>query len=726
MLIEYFCVAQELQLCDGVILRNVRFYMINGRLDVAQEWMDNLSKPKRHNLSLILRRAKLVESLDLLLPLDHLWDDLQLGNWARHLAAHVPQLIENYLCHVRRVWLDEIFRDLSHLVHLVRRDDILSLQYRAPCWDAADRADICRGFAQGTLFSNILSLSDRKALEQNILSLGTIIPTLKTFNENMRYIAIGAKILERHIETVPRKRSAAQRDTIQRQFRNLSDNLQADWFGSCGKAEISHGQFRAVSSSNHHSGLQLFLAALRYFPYLSFESPLLEDKEGHLRAQIDPKYVSLLCKTAKELGFDNEKIRKGCRGSIDDNNFSHDVGISNVNGSAGRMDWRGGKPSVSVFQWLHDRAFLPAICVETKKSDTPQILCVLNDLLRAFFQFEGIQLAEQEDCDAETTMSRSGKVVSSMSEGRWDNEESQITQPPMRRKRQRLLKTSQPSDPRASNASSALSQNMEPKPKRVAKGRTRRNLVIRRMTMREQKATRKLRRKSAAVVSSEADQGKGTQIQYMLADTMPIFGLSPEPEIPNLERSVSVLPLSMPFMHVAVSDTSATPLTPPTAKPPPPVSPGANPFISSAPREVGDFDFEPDVPARVSVVAPLDLAVMSQENSAFVDEATSTANEDLNMLRQATFEPVEIPPAQLDQASDPPIINRAMIDALNEIGIQTDRDWSHSQSRDHDGDELVANTSSMLDDAESDFPELPDVTEQHSRSPPRDPSLDTI
>ncbi|KAM4063817.1 hypothetical protein HRG_012521 [Hirsutella rhossiliensis] len=79
--------------------------------------------------------------------------------------------------------------------------------------------------------------------------------------------------------------------------------------------QTNHREFRSLSrpTTARLAYMQLFVAALRYFPFLSLEPPL-QDTEG-VGAQVDRRYVGLLCRTAKKLGFTNTKVDKGCKAS---------------------------------------------------------------------------------------------------------------------------------------------------------------------------------------------------------------------------------------------------------------------------------------------------------------------------------------------------------------------------------------------------------------------------
>ncbi|KAG8422535.1 hypothetical protein J3459_010277 [Metarhizium acridum] len=227
--VSLYCIpVQPRKLSDGTVFQNVRYYMAaswkKNRVSVAQAWMDKLSGPKRKNLASLLRHSDVVAAMDSLLCLPGYWHGHQLGNWAKHLAARVDQLIINYWKHIKDIAM-KIMAGHEDKLHLFDGNTIAILQYRAPLWRSLDRELICELFADGTLFPGFQSRSVRDRLKDNILHLEVSIPSIQTFHENMKYLTIGAKILERHAEIRP---SESKAGLIAPAPVGLVDNLQKD------------------------------------------------------------------------------------------------------------------------------------------------------------------------------------------------------------------------------------------------------------------------------------------------------------------------------------------------------------------------------------------------------------------------------------------------------------------------------------------------------------------
>ncbi|KAK8144157.1 hypothetical protein G3M48_006243 [Beauveria asiatica] len=274
--------------CDGEVFRNVRFYMARADprgIAVAQAWMNTLTDPKKHALALMLKRPNIMSALDRMLPFPGHWKGLQLGNWAKHLAAHIDPAIDNYWTHIKDTWAAIMAKDES-MYHLVTADDVTRLQHRAPAWSSSDRRYIQDAFASHQLFPLIQGAEKREKILQIILRLRCVIPSIQTFHENMRYVAIGAKILEKLIQT-PR-RSRKPRDSIEPRAATLFENLACDWKASERSIQIANERYADLPgpADPYVAGLVLLLAALRYFPHLSAEKPLLGHEKEESRAEV--------------------------------------------------------------------------------------------------------------------------------------------------------------------------------------------------------------------------------------------------------------------------------------------------------------------------------------------------------------------------------------------------------------------------------------------------------
>ncbi|KAL6695124.1 hypothetical protein J3F84DRAFT_399973 [Trichoderma pleuroticola] len=300
------------KITDGEVFQNVRFYSKHSRATIAQEWMDKLSRSKRHHLTLMFGRAGIMRALDRLLCFPGLWFGLQLGNWAKHLAAHVDKCIINYLSHIYNFY-SRVMDGFEDMADELDEITVAQLQHRSPSWSSQDVAYIEKGFQKGTLFPGITSSDIRNQLQERIISFTGIIPSIVTFHENMKYLTIGTKVLERFIELRP-PITENMEDTAHRMRPDLFSNLKANWNLDNMKIQVDHETF--VSTGHPIDAevccIQLIIAAVRHFASLNlYEAPLMDPDKLAMGATVDLEIQSHLCWIATELGFNNSKIHAG-------------------------------------------------------------------------------------------------------------------------------------------------------------------------------------------------------------------------------------------------------------------------------------------------------------------------------------------------------------------------------------------------------------------------------
>ncbi|KAL7917353.1 hypothetical protein ACQKWADRAFT_325913 [Trichoderma austrokoningii] len=374
----YLPPPQSKKFSDGEIFQNVRHFVKQERYRIAQQWVNILSGPKRRHLTFLFNRPAIMGALDRLLCLPGLWAGLQLGNWAKHLAAHVDELIINYLSHISDSY-EKIFRGHENLKHFLDESTVRQIQNRAPLWSSDDRHYIEEAFRQKIIFTDIKSQDALAKLKQNLLSFETIIPSILTFHQNMKYVTIGIKILEKYIVVQP---AAAKKGDITRARPSLIDNLKNDWVGgtTAGYFQVDHENFMPSTQANADTSIvQLIVAALRYFPLLSIEAPL-QDVDYEWKAPEPSDYGALIRRTALQLGFDNSKIRK-------------DIGNAAVNYPLfekpfARRRWRSGKLPCHSFALLFNQSFFPQLFGQRfEQSTVVTPLRTQSAILRAFFSF---------------------------------------------------------------------------------------------------------------------------------------------------------------------------------------------------------------------------------------------------------------------------------------------------------------------------------------------------
>lgn len=364
--------SYESQYCDGDVYRRLRECDLEHDRD---RWLCMLSKSKRKALGTLLRNQTITEALDKLVEFPGIIAGLQLGNIHRHLALHIDEEIVCYLQHVYKTWnrivqTDECHPPKSH----VDLASVTRLQHIIPA-SRNDAQDIKNMFKNMELFPEITALETRRKLQDNVLSVTTMIPSLVTFHENMKYMSIGARILRDNL--APK----SLRGTT------LFESLTRKHHWKAPKTsymEIGKGNFVALSSPVpeepylHYK--QLFLAALRHFAELSTERPLQDTRDERMPARELEETKMYLNRLAICFGFDSPRIRR-----IRDNPSGEKKTVEFTPRKAACVEWQGGIPFTTTYLELESTAFLHRI------KDWPQgvsatPLLVFSDFINGFFR----------------------------------------------------------------------------------------------------------------------------------------------------------------------------------------------------------------------------------------------------------------------------------------------------------------------------------------------------
>ncbi|KAK3302868.1 uncharacterized protein B0T15DRAFT_576331 [Chaetomium strumarium] len=153
--------------------------------------MGSLTGPKERNMKMLLRPKNLpiVEALNSLFNIPAMIEQLRLGNIHKWLALYIDKQIINYLNHISVVWKQEICQGKKTIINTIRRL-----------------------FDNGMLFPRVTDSSDRDILRRNVLSLDMVILSFETFQENMYYVGLTAKILMRYVvDELPLYKSSRKR-----------------------------------------------------------------------------------------------------------------------------------------------------------------------------------------------------------------------------------------------------------------------------------------------------------------------------------------------------------------------------------------------------------------------------------------------------------------------------------------------------------------------------------
>lgn len=314
-------------------------------------------------------------------PFAGLWEDIQLGNVAKHLAAHCDELIVNYWVHLGHSWC-RIFEGLTDHASLLDHNTVRFLQGMTPSWSRGDRKLIVQSLTSNDIFGHIPGNDMRVKLEQNISSIKGVIPSIQLFHENMRYLTIGAKIIEKHL-VVRRKQDRAKSVVPypRTKSESLFESFQRDWKQHSPQVE-SFGKYIEMKQPQTAwtAFCQVFLIALRHFPSLSDETPLQDIKGQGLspKAGLDSTALQYLLVSAVFLGLRSTKTKELKLGSV--TRLATQCGDS-------ISAWRGGKPTIGTFHQLQRIAFIPSLSPATH-AEGPMLSNILYDLFQVFFKLE--------------------------------------------------------------------------------------------------------------------------------------------------------------------------------------------------------------------------------------------------------------------------------------------------------------------------------------------------
>ncbi|KAI1207658.1 uncharacterized protein F4807DRAFT_469168 [Annulohypoxylon truncatum] len=369
---------------DGEICWHL-FRLALGKPDLGGDWRSELSRSKKKILNLLLRRENgifkhrdIVIALCAVLEFPGTRRGFKLGTMHKYTPLRCSENAVRYLQRMLSIYWGVIGGDASIVPHMDSKT-ISCLQRRNPS-NNADGKYIRLMMDTGEMFSGVKSITIRRSITRNLLSLDVIFPSLETFHQNMIYFSIGVKILRNHIMD----------DTEKLHDRNPKDG-DDPFFKSLGSfwtspkrplLEVSEGRFQPlVSLDDGLARMLLFLDGLRDCIHLSNE-PILQDRRGEPvpPAAVDPWYVFRLRARARQYGFCTAKVSNGLRIKPQSPRQLH----WDLNWDRRAKDWRGGKPTARNFLELQHDAFLPML-EQANSREKVTAAFVQKDFLEAFF-----------------------------------------------------------------------------------------------------------------------------------------------------------------------------------------------------------------------------------------------------------------------------------------------------------------------------------------------------
>ncbi|KAJ0123526.1 hypothetical protein J7T55_011991 [Diaporthe amygdali] len=371
----------QTQPTDGEVFLKVRQYMEAGEPQWAARSRKKLSPCKQTALKAIEAKGELLEKLDQLRRFPGLWDDFNLGNIEKYLALHIMDEILHHLQHIYDFWARVTLYE-PQIQEATSRWTVKTLELRAPgC--KTDREAVRQFMGAGLLFERVSQPAKRQKIQQEIFSMPRlIIPSFRTFRENMNWLTVGVQILKDEIIDKAGKRTVQQamRDCWKPPERCLVEVGRDDYI------EIP------VPPVFELAYRQVLVAALRGFPNLSSVfAPRREKGQKRRTAGIDDAHLAAFLRGAQKQGFQSAKIRTGLlrtRGANPKQDSVESRGEDPGHVGA-RLERRCGRPFANTYAFLESRLFITnLLTLDESPMDYPSSLFVQRDFLRSFFASE--------------------------------------------------------------------------------------------------------------------------------------------------------------------------------------------------------------------------------------------------------------------------------------------------------------------------------------------------
>ncbi|GLA67336.1 hypothetical protein AtubIFM54640_010316 [Aspergillus tubingensis] len=245
---------------DGEIYYKIRSSQLQSDKTRVQKWMSRMGSQWKQIDYARLHKSKDFEpfchALDSLLSFPALLFSFQLGNIRRFFRMKCPEELAAYVKHV--------------------------YTGRSPRWSSADKDFIEDAFTAGRLFTNIRDEGQRAVLKSRVITTDGIIPSMRTFLENTKFLEPAAILLR---ALLPGRFRGTVRSELKKCFRAGQEQTEE----------------RFQLSYQH-----LWLTALRIFPYITSFKPL-QDRRGH-GVEFNGNYWGFFARSAARCGFSSRQI----------------------------------------------------------------------------------------------------------------------------------------------------------------------------------------------------------------------------------------------------------------------------------------------------------------------------------------------------------------------------------------------------------------------------------
>ncbi|KAK4148546.1 hypothetical protein C8A00DRAFT_19640 [Chaetomidium leptoderma] len=356
---------------DGHVFCAVLYWEEQGDPHRAHSWRSKLTLGQQKRLDILMKWKPVKERLMSLRAFPGLLDALKLGNVERMVHSRgLPQIIRN-LDHIYNTW-DMITLGESRVRRAADVPTVQHLQMLAPSASRADRSTIRDLMQSGELFHTVRDPGLRARIEQRILQTKVLIPSVRSFHENMKYLQIVNHIMESYLITTLRRGEA------------ISEALDALWSQpeDC-LIEYTEGQFTRAPRppSLDLSFMTVVVAALRGFPRLcdgDYRGPRCEVGERHTAASKDEIAIDRFRALARKVGY---RVATAQEVPL----ILADMGECAIEPAEGPVGRRWNRPFSDSARFCASKLFLPELLEDKPMTAYPGTLFVQRDFIRSFF-----------------------------------------------------------------------------------------------------------------------------------------------------------------------------------------------------------------------------------------------------------------------------------------------------------------------------------------------------
>lgn len=356
---------------DGHVFCAVLYWGERGDMRRVNSWRKKLPENKQKSLGILLKLTPVKERLSRLRVFHGLLDALKLGNVEKMVNSHgLPQICRN-LDRIYEVW-NNITLGEPRVQRAASVATVQRLQMLAPSASHSDRHKIQELMQTGQVFPTLRDLDLRARIQQRILQIEGLIPSVESFHQNMKYLNIVNHVIRSNLITTIGKGEA------------VSEAMSSLWTrpDAC-LVEYAQGQFLRPTRppSQDLSYLILVAAALRDFPRLcngDYMGPRCEVGGNRTPAVRDQAAVDRFRLLAHKIGYSVATTGQPLPTAVVAEQLASEP-------AEGPVERRWNRPYADSARFCASRLFLPELFQDRPIAAYPGTLFVQRDFIRSFF-----------------------------------------------------------------------------------------------------------------------------------------------------------------------------------------------------------------------------------------------------------------------------------------------------------------------------------------------------